>query len=80
MNRDVLAGKWKQLKGGIKEQWGKLTDDDLDVAAGQYDKLTGRLQERYGWAKDRAERELDQFLDRASDPEMESTRPSPRMR
>jgi uncharacterized protein YjbJ (UPF0337 family) len=80
MNRDVLAGKWKQLKGGIKEQWGKLTDDDLDVAGGQYDKLAGRLQERYGWAKDRAERELDQFLDRAPDPEMETTRPSPRMR
>jgi uncharacterized protein YjbJ (UPF0337 family) len=50
------------------------------VAGGQYDKLASRLQERYGWAKDRAERELDQFLDRAPDPEMETTRPSPRMR
>ena len=74
MNRDVLSGKWKQLKGSVKEQWGKLTDDDLDVAAGRYDKLTGVLQERYGWAKDRAERELDQFLDRTSDPETEPTR------
>ena len=80
MNRDILSGKWKQIKGGVKEQWGKLTDDDLDVAAGRYDKLAGLLQERYGWAKDRAERELDQFLDRADEPEMESTRPSPRMR
>ncbi len=80
MNRDVLAGKWKQMKGSIKEQWGKLTDDDLDVVAGRYDKLTGVLQERYGWAKDRAERELDQYLDRTADPELESTRPSPRMR
>ena len=79
MNRDVLAGKWKQVKGSVKEQWGKLTDDDLDVAAGPTTRLTG-LQERYGWAKDRAERELDQFLDRVSEPEMESTRPSPRMR
>ena len=74
MNRDVLSGKWKQLKGGVKEQWGKLTDDDLDVAAGRYDKLTGLLQERYGWAKDRAERELDQFLDRTPDPGMQSAR------
>jgi uncharacterized protein YjbJ (UPF0337 family) len=81
MNRDVLAGKWMQMKGSIKEQWGKLTDDELDVVAGRYDKLAGLLQERYGWAKDRTERELDQFLDRAQDPEeMESTRPSPRMR
>jgi uncharacterized protein YjbJ (UPF0337 family) len=74
MNRDVLAGKWKQLKGGIKEKWGQLTDDDLDRAAGRYDKLAGALQERYGWAKDRAERELDQYLENTSDPEMESTR------
>ncbi len=80
MNRDVLAGKWKQVKGSVKEQWGKLTDDDLDVAAGRYDQLAGKLQERYGWAKDRAERELDQFLETAQDPELESTRPSPRMR
>jgi uncharacterized protein YjbJ (UPF0337 family) len=80
MNRDVLAGKWKQMKGSIKEQWGKLTDDELDVVAGRYDKLAGLLQERYGWAKDRAERELDQFLEHTPDPEMESTRPSPRMR
>jgi uncharacterized protein YjbJ (UPF0337 family) len=81
MNRDVLAGKWKQLKGGIKETWGKLTDDDLDQVAGRYDKLAGVLQERYGWAKERAERELDQYLDRTPDPAMEaSSRPSPRAR
>jgi uncharacterized protein YjbJ (UPF0337 family) len=80
MNRDVLAGKWKQMKGSIKEQWGKLTEDELDIVAGRYDKLAGLLQERYGWAKDRAEQELDQFLDHAEDPEIESTRPSPRMR
>lgn len=78
MNRDVLAGKWKQLKGGIKEKWGQLTDDDLDRASGRYDKLAGLLQERYGWAKDRAERELDQYLEHASDPEMEATRHSSR--
>jgi uncharacterized protein YjbJ (UPF0337 family) len=66
------------MKGSMKEQWGKLTDDDLDVAAGRFDKLAGVLQERYGWAKDRAERELDQYLDRADD--LDSTRPSPKMR
>lgn len=79
MNRDVLAGKWKQLKGTIKERWGELTDDELDRVAGRYDKLAGLLQERYGWAKDRAERELDQLLDR-SDEEIEPTRPEPRTR
>jgi uncharacterized protein YjbJ (UPF0337 family) len=80
MNRDVLAGKWKQLKGDIKEKWGELTDDDLDRVAGRYDKLAGLLQERYGWAKDRAERELDQYLNQTPDSEIDANRPSGRMR
>jgi uncharacterized protein YjbJ (UPF0337 family) len=63
MNRDIVEGNWKQLKGSIKEQWGKLTDDDLDVIAGKRDKLVGRVQERYGKAKDEAEREVDDYLD-----------------
>ena len=62
MNRDVLRGRWKQLKGEVKTRWGRLTDDDLDVVCGQYDKLAGSIQERYGWARDRAEREIDAFL------------------
>ena len=73
MNRDILAGKWKEMKGSVKEQWGKLTDDELDQAAGHFEKMSGLLQQRYGYAKDRAERELDQFLASQND-RAESTR------
>ena len=58
---DVLQGKWHELKGKAKQKWGKLTDDDLTVIGGKKDQLTGILQKRYGMAKDRAERELDEF-------------------
>jgi uncharacterized protein YjbJ (UPF0337 family) len=67
MNRDILAGKWKELKGSVKEKWGKLTDDELDQAAGRFDQLSGLIQQRYGYAKDRAERELDEFLEARKD-------------
>jgi len=59
MNWDMVEGQWKQFKGNARETWGKLTDDDLETAAGKRDKLVGRLQERYGYAKDRAEQEVD---------------------
>jgi uncharacterized protein YjbJ (UPF0337 family) len=62
MNEDILSGKWNQLKGEVKKQWGKLTDDELDVIAGQRDKLLGKMQEKYGYARFDAERELDDFL------------------
>lgn len=62
MNRDILQGNWKQLKGGIKEQWGKLTDDDLTRAEGNFEKLAGRVQERYGLSREEAERRVDEFL------------------
>ena len=62
MASDVLEGKWKQLRGEVKEWWGKLTDDDLDVIEGKRDKLVGKLQERYGYAKQRAEDEIDRRL------------------
>jgi uncharacterized protein YjbJ (UPF0337 family) len=62
MNQDILQGKWLQLKGKAKEQWGKLTDDDWDTIAGKRDQLAGRLQERYGLAKDAAEKQIDEFL------------------
>jgi uncharacterized protein YjbJ (UPF0337 family) len=62
INSDVLKGKWNQIKGSAKSQWGELTDDDLTQAEGEYDKLVGKLQERYGYARDRAEQEVDQFL------------------
>jgi uncharacterized protein YjbJ (UPF0337 family) len=62
VNKDILEGKWKQLRGTIKEKWGQLTDDELDQAQGNYEKLSGLIQERYGYAKDKAERELDRLL------------------
>ena len=61
MNADTLKGQWHQLKGEIKTQWGKLTDNDLDQIAGQSEKLIGKLQERYGYARDQAEREVRDF-------------------
>lgn len=62
MNWDQVEGKWKQVKGQVKEKWGKLTDDDLDVIDGRRQQLVGKLQERYGTAKDEAERQVDQFV------------------
>ena len=64
MNEDVLKGKWMQIKGEVKSQWGKLTDDDLDRVEGDTEKLVGKVQERYGYAREDAKREVDAFLDR----------------
>ena len=64
MNEDVLKGKWMQIKGEVKSQWGKLTDDDLDRVEGDTEQLIGRVQERYGYAREDAKREVDSFLDR----------------
>ena len=58
MNWDRISGDWKQFKGSVKEQWGKLTDDDLTRVNGQRDQLVGRIQNRYGLAKDEAERQV----------------------
>jgi uncharacterized protein YjbJ (UPF0337 family) len=59
MNEDTLKGQWTQLKGKVREQWGKLTDDDVDQIQGQGEQLVGRIQERYGVAKDEAQRQFD---------------------
>ena len=76
MNRDILEGKWKQVKGSVKEKWGQLTDDELDKAAGRFDKLAGLLQERYGYAKDQAEQELDEFLEESDWDSADQSHPS----
>lgn len=62
LNQDVLKGKWKQMRGQVKQWWGDLTDDDLDQIDGSVDKLVGRLQERYGYAREEAEKEIDRRL------------------
>jgi uncharacterized protein YjbJ (UPF0337 family) len=68
MNTDVLKGKWTQLKGELRKQWGMLTDDDVDRIGGDTEKLIGRVQERYGYARERAMQEVDRFLNRFGQP------------
>jgi uncharacterized protein YjbJ (UPF0337 family) len=63
MNKDILEGKWKQLRGEIRQRWGELTDDELDQIAGKRDKLAGLLQERYGYTRMEAEQEIAAFLE-----------------
>lgn len=67
MNWDRIEGNWMKLKGKVKEQWGKLTDDDFDVIAGKRDQLAGRVQERYGITRDAAEAQVSDFERRADD-------------
>jgi uncharacterized protein YjbJ (UPF0337 family) len=62
MNWDRIEGNWKQFKGKIQQQWGSLTDDDLDKAEGNREELAGRIQERYGKTREEAEREVDDWL------------------
>ena len=59
MNKDILEGKWKQMRGQVKRWWGKLTDDDLDRAAGKSEQLIGLLQQKYGYTRERAEEEIN---------------------
>ena len=68
MNWDQIEGKWKQLKGSLKEQWGKMTDDDFDQVEGKRDRFVGKLQERYGYTKEKAEQELDEWMRTGSQP------------
>ncbi len=62
INVDVIEGKWKEFRGKIKERWGKITDSDLDRLRGNREQLAGLLQQKYGYAKEKAEKEIDQFL------------------
>jgi uncharacterized protein YjbJ (UPF0337 family) len=67
MNWDRIEGNWKQVTGKAREQWGKLTDDDLDVIAGRRDQLAGKIQERYGVARAEAEKQLSAWQRRADE-------------
>lgn len=59
MNEDTLRGQWNQLKGAVREQWGKLTNDDVDQIQGRAEQLIGRIQQRYGVERDEAQRQVD---------------------
>ncbi len=61
MNTDRIKGKWKQLTGRMKSEWGRLTDDDLAYVEGHRDYLVGKVQERYGIARDKAEEQVKRF-------------------
>lgn len=61
MNKDTLEGNWKQLKGKVKETWGKLTDDEVDEINGRKENFIGKIQEKYGLKKDEAEKEWDKL-------------------
>jgi uncharacterized protein YjbJ (UPF0337 family) len=64
MNEDTLKGQWKQLKGEIVKQWGKLTNDEVDQINGEYEQLVGRIQERYGRTREEVEAEVEAYLNR----------------
>jgi len=61
MNKDELHGKWLQIRGAVRTQWGKLTNDDLDQVNGNLERLVGLVQERYGYARERAAKEVEDF-------------------
>ncbi|MES2216982.1 MAG: CsbD family protein [Pseudomonadota bacterium] len=62
MNKDILKGKWTELEGKVKTQWGKLTDNDITTINGNYDQLEGKLQQLYGYKKEQANKEITTFL------------------
>jgi uncharacterized protein YjbJ (UPF0337 family) len=64
MNEDILKGRWKEIKGEVKQTWGKLTDDDLVEVEGKEEQLLGLLQQKYGYAREKAEEEYKEFIDR----------------
>jgi uncharacterized protein YjbJ (UPF0337 family) len=79
MNWDRIEGNWKQFSGKVRQQWGKLTDDDLDVIDGRREELAGRIQEVYGVSKDEAEKQIDRFagsLDTGTFDEVPGSRPT----
>jgi uncharacterized protein YjbJ (UPF0337 family) len=62
MNKDVFEGKWKEMRGQVKEWWGKLTDNDLEEAGGNAEQLIGLIQQKYGYSREHAEEEFNRRL------------------
>lgn len=61
MNWDYIEGNWKEFKGNVQRQWGKLTDDQLGMIAGKRAHLAGKIQVMYGIGKDEAENQLSDW-------------------
>ena len=76
MNWNEVEGKWKQMKGYVREKFGKLTDDDLQVIGGKKDQFLGKLQERYGMSREQAQKDLDNWLQGQHETETPRTRTS----
>ena len=76
MNKDILEGQWKQIRGEAKSWWGKLTDDDLTRVAGKYESLAGILQEKYGYTRQQAETEIDKRVT-AFEANLKKAKPTP---
>ena len=66
MNKDIIKGNWHEIKGNLKQQWGKLTDDQITKMQGSYEELEGALQKSYGYQKDQAKKEIQTFIDKNS--------------
>lgn len=79
MNWDEAQGKWTEVRGAVREQWGKLTDDDLSVIAGRRDQLVGKLLQRYGSTKESVEEQVQQFEKRFAHSVRKGTDPAPEM-
>ncbi|MBS3955254.1 MAG: CsbD family protein [Methylomicrobium sp.] len=76
MNKDIVEGKWKQIRGEAKVWWGKLTDDDLDRAAGKFEILAGILQEKYGYTREAAAEEIEKRMTEFEDNLKKKTQPA----
>jgi uncharacterized protein YjbJ (UPF0337 family) len=76
MNKDIMEGKWKQMRGEAKAWWGKLTDDDLERAAGKYEVLAGIIQEKYGYTREQAANEIDKRVTEFEDSLKKNTEPT----
>ena len=63
MNKDIIKGKWKEMKGKLQQQWGELTNDEIDQLEGNYDELEGLLQKKYGYQRDQVEKEIESFVE-----------------
>ena len=64
LNKDIMVGKWEQIKSRVKQRWGRITDDQLDQISGYYDELTGLIRERYGYTHEEARKDVDEFIQR----------------
>jgi uncharacterized protein YjbJ (UPF0337 family) len=65
MNKDVFEGKAKEMRGQVKEWWGKLTDNDLEQAGGNAEQIVGLIQQKYGYTREHAEEEFNRRIEEA---------------